>query len=377
VVITFDQYRGRRIHVNGRFTDDVDEQGGDRLWTWSPDYNFVLGNETSNDRPWIGKIQLLSIYDVALSDAQIQQNFKAGVGKRLLMRFDVSQWAGPGSYVEFVVSELDDHSYLFCEPTFVTGSPNGLRVSNLRISVNGQVPVAGQAFVNVDAVVTESRQNLSKQCSIVTKDQGAAADQFAVEFEILGIYEDPVVTSFPATPLVTPSGEVLPLEGLRNFDRINETMASVTGVDPNSDGPRQAFEELTESLPGDYDLRAFSSSDQVAISKLALEYCDRLVETPALRQSFFGPGFDFGAPVPTAFAGQAQRDAIIDALVDRALNVNVANQPAPAEVAPILDGLITTLTAGCTAATCGAQETRDVVKGACAAVLSSAGATIH
>ena len=377
VVITFDQYRGRRINVNGTWTDDVDEQGGDRLWTWSPNYTFLLGNETSGDRPWEGKIQLVAIYDVALSDAQIEQNFEAGVGKRLIMRFDVSQWVGPGSYVEFVVSELDDYSYLFCEPTLVSGNPNGFQVSNLRISVNGQVPVAGQAFVNVDAVVLDDRQLLSRQCSVVAKDQGPATDSFAVEFEILGGFEEPVVAAvFPPVP-PGDFGDPLPEEGLRNFARINETMAAVTGVDPNRSGPREAFADLSESLPVDYDLRSFSSSNQVAISKLALEYCDGLVEDPALRQAFFGSGFDFDAPVPTAFAGQAERDLIIDALVAGVLNTNVANQPSLAEVAPVLDNLIDQLTAGCSAATCGAGVTRNVVKGVCAAVLASAGTTVH
>ncbi len=377
VVITFDQYRGRRIHVNGVWTDDVDEQGGDRLWDWSPNYAFVLGNETTNDRQWQGKIQLVVVYDVALTDAQIDQNFKAGVGKRLIMRFDVSQWAGPGSYIEFVVSELDDASYLFCQPVFVTGNPNGLRVSNIRIAVNGQIPVAGQAFVNVDAAVVEDRQQLSPQCSVVSKDQGPASDVFTVEFEVLGSFEDPVAAVFPPLPPLSEFGDPLPEEGIRNFARLNETMASVTGVAADSAGPGAAFAELTESLPSTNDLRSFSSSHQVAISKLALEYCDTLVETPALRQSFFGAGFDFDAAVPTAFAGQAERDVVIDALVTRMLNVNVANQPATAEVAPILDALINDLTAGCTAATCGAQVTRDVVKGACAAVLSSAGTSVH
>jgi len=225
--------------------------------------------------------------------------------------------------------------------------------------------------------VVESRQLLSRQCSVVPKDQGPASDAFAVEFEILGGFEEPVVAAVFPPPPAADFGPPLPVEGTRNFARINETMAAVTGVDANRNGPRQAFQDLTESLPPGYDLRSFSSSNQVAISKLALEYCDALVETPALRQAFFGPGFDFNAAVPTAFAGQAERDLIIDALVSGILNENVANQPNAAEVTPILEGLIGELTAGCTAATCGADVTRNVVKGACAAVLASAGTTVH
>ena len=374
VVFTFDQYRGRRIYVNGLFTDDVDAQGGGRLWTWSPEYRLALGNETSNDRQWEGKIQLVAIYDAALTEEQILLNFKAGVGKRLVMRFDVSEFLGPGSFVEFVVTELDDFSYLFCQPTFITPEPSGIRVSNLRISVNGQIPVAGQAFVNVDATVLENRQLLSPQCSVVSKDQGPGSDVFAVAFEVLGGFEDPVVPPPPPPPVASFAGP-LPDEGMRGFDRLNASMSAVTGVAPDTDGPRQAFEDLTESLPPGYDLRSFASSHQMAIARLALEYCDRLVETPSLRQDFFG-GFDFDAPA-TAFASQAIRDQIIDPLVSEILNDGVASQPSHAEVAPILDALILDLSAGCDAATCPASRTRTVVKGACAAVLSSAGVSVH
>jgi hypothetical protein len=113
VVVTYDQYRGRRVYVNGAWTEDLDEVEPSALWSWSPNHRVVMGNDVSNDRQWQGTIRLVAIYRYALSAAQIVQNFDAGVGKRILMRFDVSRWAGAGAYIEFVVSELDDYSYLF------------------------------------------------------------------------------------------------------------------------------------------------------------------------------------------------------------------------------------------------------------------------
>jgi hypothetical protein len=379
VVVTYDQYRGRRVYVNGVFTDDVDEQGPGRLWNWSPFHTLVLGNTPGNDRLWLGKIQLLSIYDLALTQAQIDQNFDAGVGKRLIMRFDVSAWAGAGSYIEFMVSELDDFSYLFCQPTFVSPNASGFRVSNLRIAVNGVVPVSGQSFQSVDALVQEPRQLLSRQCSIIQKDGGAADDQFTIEFEALGNFQDPVD---PGPPPVAPAeifGEPLPLEGLRDFERVHTTMASLTGVDPNSQGVRDTFAEIEQQLPPTFDLRTFSSSQQVGIAKLSLEYCDAMVESSALRTAFFGstPAFQFDQPVTTAFSDQSKRDLIIDRLVDRMLNANIAYQPSRDELRPALNDLITQLTAGCTPSTCDAARTRNVVKGVCAAVLSSGAVTVH
>jgi hypothetical protein len=379
VVVTYDQYRGRRIYVNGLFTDDLDEQGPGRLWNWNPNFSFVLGNVPSNDRLWLGKIQLVAVYDLALTQAQIDQNYDAGVGKRLIMRFDVSAWAGAGSFIEFMVSELDDFSYLFCQPTFVSPNATGFRVANLRIAVNGVVPVSGQSFQSVDALVQEPRQLLSRQCSIIAKDSGPADDQFTVEFEALGNFEDPVDPGPTPVPPTEVFGEPLPSEGLRDFDRVNTSMASLTGVDPNSAGVRDAFSELEQQLPATFDLRTFSSSQQVGIAKLSLEYCDSMVESSALRTAFFGstPAFQFDQPVTTAFSDQSKRDLIIDRLVDRMLNANVAYQPSRDELRPVLNDLISQLTAGCTASTCDATRTRNVVKGVCAAVLSSAAVTVH
>ncbi len=379
VVITYDQYRGRRIYVNGLFTDDLDEQGPGRLWNWDVNHTFVLGNEPSDDRLWLGRLQLVAIYDLALTQAQIEQNFDAGVGKRIIMRFDISRWAGPGSFLEFMVSELDDFSYLFCQPTFVSPTASGFRVSNLRVAVNGVVPVSGQSFQSVDALVTEPRQLLSRQCSIIQKDAGPEGDQFTVEFEALANFQDPVVPLPPPVPPVEVFGDPLPKEGLRDFDRVNNSMAARTGVDPNGTAVRTAFAELEQQLPGTFDLRTFSSSQQVGIAKLALEYCDAMVESTALRNAFFGnaPAFEFDQPVATAFSDQTKRDLVIDRLVDRMFNANVAYQPNRAEARPALDGLITELTASCATQSCDATRTRNIVKGLCAAVLSSAAVTVH
>ena len=49
--------------------------------------------------------------------------------------------------------------------------------------------------------------------------------------------------------------------------------------------------EFTYFLDLRYDVRAFASAAQVSIAKLALEYCDGLVEDTALRDGFFEGDF--------------------------------------------------------------------------------------
>ena len=79
----------------------------------------------------------------------------------------------------------------------------------------------------------------------------------------------------------------------------------------------------------------------------------------------------------TAFSDQTKRDLIIDRLVDRMLNASIAYQPSRDEVRPALNDLISALTGSCTVGTCVATRTRNVVKGVCTAVLSSAAVTVH
>lgn len=375
VVVTYDQFRGRRVYVNGTWTDDFDEQPPGRLWNWDPGHNFVLGNENSNNRQWIGKIQMVAIYDHALTDAQIQQNFDAGVGKRLILRFDVSQFVGPGGQLEVLVTELDEYSYLFCTPTLLTTNPGGFRVANLRIAVNGVVSATGQAFPNVDSIVTDDRQELSATCSIIPKDLGPDADVFSVEFENLGNFENPIVVVLPAPATVAIAAGTVPSEGLRDFARINESMVEVTGVDPVAAGIDDVYISLQEQLPPSYDVRAFSSANQVGIAKLALEYCDELVEN-GNRAALF-PDFDFSQNAVDGFDTQLERDQVIQPLIQVAVGENLTSQPTSAELTPILNTLIADLTTGCTVATCTAERTEDVVKSVCAAVLGSAAGTLH
>jgi hypothetical protein len=365
VVLTYDQAQGRRIFVNGEFTGDTDPLGPGLLVSWHPDYLFAVGNETSSNRPWRGQIRLLAIYDRVLSGAEILANYQAGGTPRFALRFELDQWTSPGTYVEFQVSEFDAYSYLFCEPTIVTTTP-GFAVQGLRIAVNGLAPVASQSFRTIQATVDETNEHLSSLCTIVAKNLGSALDAFQVWFEVLGantnIVTEPVPTAPPDDGSVVARADV----GLRDFDQINDTMSELTGVDRSL---VPTFDELTQQLPGSNDAGTFVSSHQVAISKLALEYCDQLVESTALRQAFFG-AFPFTSPAGTVFGVQANRDLLTGSLIDGMLGTNLATQPDPAAVRTELEALIDTLVAGC--GVCDAERTRTVAKATCAAVLSSA-----
>jgi hypothetical protein len=383
VVVTFDRFQGRKIYVDGVWTDDVDEQETARLWNWDDRNMLAIGNETSGTgNEWIGQMRFLAIYERALSPNQVYQNFLAGVGKRLILSFDISQWAGSGTTISFAFTELDNDSYLFCQPTIRGPNPAGLTVQNIRIQVNGAAPVDGQGFTNIDDTVLMDGHQLSRQCSVIRKELGVDQDAFTVAFEELGFFQSPIDPILPQFVVSTVVLDRVPVEGIRDFARINETMAALTGVDPLTPAVLATYEGLTQQLPNTQDVRSFVSSHQVGISKLAFEYCHEMVEgDTSLRDAFFGTSFQWTAIPSVAFDAPAKFDLITEPLVTRMLRHGdssqaLANQPDFALVEADLDQLIVDLMA-CNLTPCDANRTVNIVKGACTASLAGAGVMVH
>jgi Concanavalin A-like lectin/glucanases superfamily len=391
VVVTYDLLNGRKIYVDGHWTDDVDEVAPGRLWNWDPAHRFVLGNEPSLDRQWLGQIRFAAVYDRSLSEAAVLQNYEAGIGKRVTLSFDVSQWTGGASTIEFSLTQLDDFSYLFCAPTFVSDTGAAYRIQNMRISINGVIPVSGQGFTRLNALVTSGRQVLSRQCSVIGGVVDPATDQFQLVFEQLGIFQDPVATGNPPAPGVEDFGDPVPVLGVRSYDRVNASMAVVTGVDTQTPAVDGVFDELVQQLPSTTNLKSFVSANQVGVAKLGTEYCDALVGdgTPAsqtMRDAFFPDAALFGwdlAPA-AAFADPAQVDIVTDPLLDQIIGAgmrgDVMGLPARDQVESILDQLIVDLSGTCGGVgepVCDGDYTKNIVKGLCTSVVASGALHIH
>lgn len=397
VVVTYDAFAGRRIYVDGVHTGDEDPLGGERLWNWNPEARLVLGsNRFGNNSFWFGQMRMLAIYKQALNINQIRQNFLAGVGRRVMLSFDVSDWTGTPVDLQFNVTELDAHSYLFCQPTFVGDNLSGIRVKNIRIVVNpddGVDPVAqGQAFNNVDQVLSGDQDQVSRTCSVIAKEDGPDDDTFSVEFEELAYFEDPIdATTLDYTP--DPTAVPFPPEvGFREFARIDATMQELTGVDPRAaravdpggvETIQEIYDELYQQLPSTYDVRSIVSSHQVGLTKLAFEYCVEAMDQPVLRENILGPEFEAGAPsffeqdVATAYANATLADLMSERFTDHMLGVQlVADQPNRADVISGLDSLRDDLVTNCEAP-CGSDETLSIAKGMCTAILSSAPVMVH
>jgi len=183
-------------------------------------------------------------------------------------------------------------------------------------------------------------------------------------------------------------------------------MSAVTTVDAQI--VKGTYDVLRQQLPAVETIDGFLSAHQMAISQLAIAYCDALVEDAGRstdRSAFFARatsgGFDFADDVYTAFAGGRQVD-VIDDLYDRIIGlpgtslVDLTNVPTRAEVQlemnnsidgsrfpddpdDIGDGLYDRLRSSCPDPApspvpdeCFSSRTRAIVKGMCASILGSA-----
>ena len=77
VIYTFDSEGIARFYVNG--TEVSNQTIGGDLSNWKGTYALALANELSNNRPWLGELYLVAIYDRALNPQEINQNFQEGV----------------------------------------------------------------------------------------------------------------------------------------------------------------------------------------------------------------------------------------------------------------------------------------------------------
>lgn len=183
----------------------------------------------------------------------------------------------------------------------------------------------------------------------------------------------PMDPGMPETQKEPDIQKIFPKTGIRNFAQINATMSTLTGVPTTNQQVATFYNAQATSLPTDNDVKGFIGSQQVAVFKLAVEYCDVLVKDTALRTSVFG-NFNFAAAPNVAFATDA-KNALADALVSKFWGKNLSTLSPHAENVAIVVTLINDLLNGrdLTVAT----QTPGIATGTCAGVLSSAPVTLY
>lgn len=155
--------------------------------------------------------------------------------------------------------------------------------------------------------------------------------------------------------------------GIKNFEQINETMAALTGVNPMTNSVRNTFNDLETQLPTGNNLKSFLAANQVAITKLAAEYCDELVDDGALRASVW-PGFNFGNTPNQVLSNNTQKVNLINQTLNRFWGSGLGGDRSSSqlEMLSLTNELLNGENLG------SSTTTRTTIKGLCTAALASA-----
>ncbi|HYC10265.1 MAG TPA: LamG domain-containing protein, partial [Steroidobacteraceae bacterium] len=377
VVLTYDPVNGQRIYVNGVWTGDKDTSGGGSLANWDSTFALVLGNEVTGQRQWQGVIKFVAIHNRALTAAQIQQNFAAGVGQKYYLLFGVSSLTGMAqSYILFTGSQYDNYSYLFAQPKFISLDktatvPGGLQLSGIRIGVNGALAPAGQAFTTVATTLgganytAANGQLLSSLGTVVPVTLGPSADLFFLSFDQLGshvhAWVDPPVSVPPPTADNTPQPDF----GIATFERVNRSLAKITGVPITNSAVNAQYQTTQQSMPASALISAFVAPNQTAMGQLANTYCAQLLANASYRDAFFGSGLDasLNSSAASFFSSSGNRAIVENALVANAVGSGVSPQTATAvsgevdnllQLVPTLSGYSNATVSTATQAACAA-----------------------
>jgi hypothetical protein len=398
VVVTYDVEDGRRIYINGQDTGVVDPVAPDLLTSWNANHALIFGNEGSNDRPWGGVLRFVAFHNRALTPAQIDTNFAAGVGERFYMLFGIGDVIGlDDSYIGFLVSRFDNYGYLFAEPFFINldeniTTPPSIPLRGMRLGINGREVTTAQVWSELNTTIggasyDTAGQPISPLGTILAVDNGPDQDEFFLSFEQLA--SDTNVFAEPAsTPLVVAPAPERPDVGLRTFDEINASMSALTGVARTQTDVADTFQRIRQQLPAEENAAGFLTSHQIGIAQLAIEYCNALVDTEyadtPTSSSYFN-GLDYTEDA-NAISDADWRSLVIDTLVERMIGAGLESQPLPADASAELESLLLSLDdnkpegatdgqpdglARC-GGSCPATQTRTAVKAACAATLGSA-----
>ena len=382
VVVTYSPTVGRRIYINGIFTGDIDNQEAGTLSDWDDSFAFVLGNEVSDDQLWQGILRMVAIHNRVLSDEQISDNFKASVGEKYLLLFSVSDLVNLNdAYIVYEASQYDSYSYLFNQPYFISldsaSAVDGIDIKGIRLGLNGREVIVGQAYKNLDQTITDGSydvntgQSISTLGTVIALEKGSATDEFFLTFETIGTNTHMVTEPDPPPPPLPTDQAARSDIGLKTFEKIHATFSSITGVSMAQVDVDNTFQNVKQALPTTEDVNTFVSAQQMAVTQLAISYCNALVNDTALRETFF-PGFNFSDDVNNAFI-VGDRGLITTVLYDKTMNTNLTSQPTEIEVETELSNLINRLISCNSDNSCALDRTEVVVKATCAAAIGNAG----
>ena len=186
---------------------------------------------------------------------------------------------------------------------------------------------------------------------------------------MLGSHKNVVIEATPTVPPPAP-GPVVADIGVRTFAQVNSTLSALTGVPTSNATVNTTYLAVQQQLPSDPTLEGFSSSNQIGIAQLAIQYCNVAVNTPSLQTQVFGTTLS-----PSQFTTPSGISTVTSALATRVLGTGLKSQPAASTVTSELATLIGNL---CSDNSCTTSAgTNAVAAAACATAFGSADMMIN
>lgn len=161
--------------------------------------------------------------------------------------------------------------------------------------------------------------------------------------------------------------------GLKDFEQVYMTMSVLTGIDVgNESSIRNLFNTLNTQLPTDNSVKNFMTSQQIAIVKLAGEFCHRVFSSSTYYNSFF-VNFNI-AQTPSQVLNANGKLSLTNEFISRFWGFNVQPIGVEDEARSEMNILIEDLLVGENMNS--STTTRKVAKGVCTAMLASAPVTM-
>lgn len=147
IAYTRDRAGLARLYLNG--TLNAEQKVGGSTSNWDAGFHLAIANELSRDRPWRGTYRLVAVYLRALTAAEVEQNFQAGVTAAAVSQAPapfVSEQANKRRF-ETVVAPLLSRHCLECHDTLTRrgGLDLSRRAAALAGGTSGAAIVAGRS----------------------------------------------------------------------------------------------------------------------------------------------------------------------------------------------------------------------------------------
>ena len=239
--------------------------------------------------------------------------------------------------------------------------------SSIRIAIS--ISTLAIILVAFNQCVVDKPKNVKKsKATSASTSAPATSNEDAGDIESENELPDGLVMPPINAPATESEMEAIDV-GVKNFEQILISMSELTGVSAADNGIQSLYKELTVQLPGDNNIKSFLPANQVAITKLAAEFCEKLVESQDLRVVIW-PTINFGQS-PTQVLNADNKKLIINQAITRFLPPMESNQQTITynELSKLFDDLLTGENLG------SSVTTRKVVKGMCISTLASAHAT--